>query len=122
MADLIACPPVDDAPFDAWCYDSINYGGGDGGQNALIFTIGLGDLVLNTSYGDPDAGEQLLRYVAGVGADGFPNPNYPTAGEDDCLGVASGQSCGNYFFSPSGAQLVQIFEEIASRIFTRITQ
>jgi hypothetical protein len=122
MADLLACPTQDDPPFDPWCYDSLNFAADEGGQNALIFTIGLGDLVTSTAYGDPDAGEQLLRYTAGVGVDGFPNPNYPTAGEDNCLGVPSGQSCGNYYFSPSGAQLITIFEEIASRIFTRLTQ
>lgn len=121
MADLVACPPDTTPPFDNWCRDSIDYGGGQGGQNALIFTIGLGDLVINTSYGDPDAGEQLLRYAANVGADGFPNPNFPNF-QDKCLGVPVGQSCGNYYFAPTGSQLVSIFEDIASRIFTRLTQ
>ena len=128
MADLVACPtrydPADVAAgrFDQWCLDSLNYAGGEGGQNALIFAIGLGDLVINTAYGDSDAGEQMLRYAAGVGADGFPNPHYPSLNTDDCVGAPSGQSCGNYYFAPSGAQLVQIFEDIASRIFTRLTQ
>ena len=34
-------------------------------------------------------------------------------------GIAT--SCGNYYFSPDGSGLVQVFEDIASRIFTRIT-
>jgi hypothetical protein len=78
-------------------------------------------LVTDTNLGDPDAGERLLRYVAGVGADAKPRPDFPGS-PDDCVGVPVGDDCGNYFFAPSGAQLVQIFEEIASRIFTRLTQ
>jgi hypothetical protein len=124
MADLVACPsrydPLD-TNFDPWCLDSLDYPSGDGGQDALIFTVGLGDLVINTAYGDPDAGEQLLRYVAGVGFDGHPNPNFGSIA-DECLVAPSGTDCGNYFFAPTGAQLIQIFEEIASRIFTRLTQ
>ena len=124
MADLVACPtkydPAD-PEFDNWCRDSLNYGAGEGGQNALIFTIGLGPLVINTNLGDPDAGEQLLRYAAGVGADGKPNPLFGGS-LDDCNGIGNGISCGNYYFAPTGAQLVQIFEDIASRIFTRLTQ
>jgi hypothetical protein len=33
-----------------------------------------------------------------------------------------GTSCGNYYFAPSGDQLITIFEDIADRIFTRIIQ
>jgi hypothetical protein len=124
MADLVACPSrydVLDPNFDPWCLDGINYGAGDGGQDALIFTIGLGAQVINTAYGDPDAGEQLLRYVAGVGFDGYPDPNFAGIA-DECLTAPSATDCGNYFFAPSGAQLIQIFEEIASRIFTRLVQ
>jgi hypothetical protein len=129
MADLVACPtkydPLD-LQFDDWCLDSLNYAAGEGGQNALIFTIGLGPLTVETNLGDPDAGEQLMRYVAGVGADARPDPNFPGS-LDDCNGVppstpANPRSCGNYYFAPTGAQLIQIFEDIASRIFTRLTQ
>jgi hypothetical protein len=65
-----------------------------------------------------------LRYVAGAGDDG--NPATPS-GLDPCwdsiLGQpkAVGTSCGNYYFSPTGGGLMQVFEAIASRIFTRIT-
>ena len=124
MADLVACPTKyvpPDPEFDNWCRDSLNYGAGEGGQDALIFTIGLGPLVTSTNLGDPDAGEQLLRYAAGVGADGKPNPNFPGS-LDDCNGVPIGTSCGNYYNAPTGAELIQIFEDIASRIFTRLTQ
>jgi hypothetical protein len=67
---------------------------------------------------EQDQGEKLLRYIAGVGDDG--DPDTPAA-YDPCLGVATGNSCGNYYFSEEGSDLMPIFEAIASRIFTRIT-
>ncbi len=86
------------------------------GQSAAIFTIGLGNQVLRTS-GNPHKpdGGALLRYIAAVGDDGDPATD-PCAGETDYT-----QWCGNYYFSPSGAQLDQVFADIASRLFTRLT-
>jgi hypothetical protein len=88
----------------------------------VIFSIGLGDLMINNpcwpGYGgscDPDLGEQLLRYAAAVGDDG-------DAATDPCNGVSAGRDCGNYYFAPTGAGLLRVFEAIASRIFTRLTQ
>ena len=63
-------------------------------------------------------GEELLRYIAGIGDDG--NPGTPPA-SDPCELAGIGESCGNYYFSPTGAGLLEVFEAIASRIFTRIT-
>jgi hypothetical protein len=94
-----------------------------GGQGAVIFTIGLGDAMINNTcdpmYGgtcDADLGEEMMRYVAAVGDDNNP-------ATDPCASVASGTTpgCGNYYFSPSGAGLLKVFEAIASRIFTRLT-
>jgi hypothetical protein len=94
-----------------------------GGQGAVVFTIGLGDLVTNNATCDPvaypggceeDSGEKLLRYIAAVGDDGDPTT-------DDCDGVGTGNSCGNYYFAEEGFELEAVFEAIASRIFTRIT-
>ncbi|HJX41680.1 MAG TPA: hypothetical protein VJ345_09475, partial [Anaerolineales bacterium] len=92
------------------------------GQGAVIFSIGLGDLMINStacdaSYGgscESDLGESLLRYVAAVGDDGNP-------ATDPCSSIGAGNSCGNYYFSPTGSGLLKVFEAIASRIFTRIT-
>jgi hypothetical protein len=92
------------------------------GQGAVIFSIGLGDLMINStacdaSYGgscEPDLGESLLRFVAAVGDDGDP-------ATDPCNTIGTGNSCGNYYFSPTGSGLLKVFEAIASRIFTRIT-
>jgi hypothetical protein len=91
------------------------------GQGAVVFTIGLGEKLINDDKCDPahlggceeDQGEKLLRYIAAIGDDGDP-------GTDPCSGVSKGLSCGNYYFSPTGAGLLQVFEAIASRIFTRI--
>jgi hypothetical protein len=114
-ADFVGCP-------DAESFDPLLTDCTDDGQGAVIFTIGLGDLMINstacdTSY-DPtcesDLGEKLLRYIAAVGDDGDP-------GTDPCSSIAVGTSCGNYYFSPTGSGLLKVFEAIASRIFTRIT-
>ena len=95
----------------------------------------------NPVYGDPDAAEQLLRYIADVGDDGDLSTG-PCLGEKnadptqylvspwgtlvtplDFAGRASrlGLQCGNYYYAPSASQLEQIFLEIAGRIFTRIS-
>jgi hypothetical protein len=63
---------------------------------------------------EPDTGEQLLRYIADVGDDGDPT----TA---PCAPAGLGADCGNYYYSPTGSGLLEVFEAIASRIFTRIT-
>lgn len=66
-------------------------------------------------YGAVNLGEPLLRYIAAVGEDGDRTT-------DPCNGVSSLQSCGNYFYTHDAAQLQTIFEDIASRIYTRINQ
>ncbi|HAX71792.1 MAG TPA: VWA domain-containing protein [Anaerolineales bacterium] len=73
------------------------------GQGVTVYTIGLGNLLQNASKGDPDAGEQLLIYVA------------ETAG-----GVNANH--GFYSFTPDADGLEAIFLEIASNIFTRLSQ
>jgi hypothetical protein len=110
MADFVGCPdPTETQP--PACSTTA-----PGGQGVVIFAIGLGDLVINNAVGDPDTGEQLLRYVADAGDDGD-SGSLP----DPCASAATGDDCGNYYFSPTGAGLIQVFEAIASRIFTRIT-
>jgi hypothetical protein len=85
------------------------------------------------NYGDEDAGEQLLRYVADVGddgrldtgpcLDGNNNRNSTTKADPDGRAddAGLGLQCGNYYFAPDAGELERIFLEIAGRIFTRIT-
>lgn len=84
----------------------------------MIFAIGLGKNVTENpgDLSEPRAGEFLLRYIADVGTDGLPN-NDPFCNPDP----GKGESCGNYYFAPEGDDLIAVFEDIASRIFTRIT-
>ena len=119
-----------------------------------LFTIGLGKNMVcsngtytppsngqpatcsgpNPVYGDPDAGEQLLRYIADMGDDGnmATGPCLDTLapfrdggtkiepnGRGDDIGL--GLQCGNYYFAPDASELERIFLEIAGRIFTRIS-
>jgi hypothetical protein len=87
------------------------------GQGAVIFTIGLGNAILALD-ADQTApyGGYLLRYVAAVGDDGDPDSD-PCEGETDFS-----INCGNYYFSASGSGLAEVFDAIASRIFTRLTK
>jgi hypothetical protein len=105
MADFVGCYPVNPA---ADC--------GSTGQGAVIFAIGLGDGVLDDTneVNSKPYGASLLRYIAAVGDDGNPATN-------PCSTVSDpSEWCGNYYFSPEGPGLTRIFEDIASRIFTRI--
>jgi hypothetical protein len=93
------------------------------GDEIAIYAIGLGDAAKPPDYD----GEELLRYMANIGDDNFRNP--PDAFDplddyidDPCKGIAPQTSCGQYYYSPDGAGLIQIFEKVAGSIFTRITQ
>jgi len=112
MADFVGCYPTQQS---AAC-------GSTQGQGAVIFTIGLGNGVLDTVHevnGLP-YGAALLRYIAAVGDDG-------DAATDLCENYWDNPSeweewCGNYYFSPEGDQLSAVFQDIASRIFTRLNR
>jgi len=105
MADFSACSPVSPA---AGCNSA--------GQGAVVFSVGLGGQVLSVDSEGRPYGASLLRYVAAVGDDGDP-------ATDLCASVGDPRAwCGNYYFSPTGSQLDRVFEDIASRIFTRIAQ
>jgi hypothetical protein len=69
-------------------------------QEALIFTIGLGEQVKTVEPFDDNgdgAGEQLLKYAADIGG-------------------------GKYYFAPTGNKLREIFLDIAQNLATRLTQ
>jgi len=61
-----------------------------------------------------DDGEEMLRYMADIGTSGTRNPT-------DCATAPQQENCGQYYFVSSASQLIPVFEDIASRIFTRIT-
>jgi hypothetical protein len=84
------------------------------GNGAVIFTIGLGDAVVNYDRGGPDpkVGGELLQFIAAV-ADGFP-------GADPCESFDPTENCGNYYFVKEVSELEAVFEEIASRIYTKL--
>jgi len=117
MADFVGCLDSTSATHPGSCAAlAPSYG-----QGAVIFSIGLGELVTSNTSCDPfwgscdaDAGEQLMRYAAAVGDDGDPTT-------DLCAAAGVGVDCGNYYYSPTGSGLLEVFEAIASRIFTRIT-
>jgi Flp pilus assembly protein TadG len=106
MADFVGCLPMNTA---AGCNGTV-------GQGAVIFTIGLGEGVVDASHEAHSRpyGASLLRYIAAVGDDGDP-------ATDLCTGHADyTEWCGNYYYSPEGPGLTRIFEDVASRIFTRL--
>jgi hypothetical protein len=77
------------------------------GNEIAIYSIGLNV--------DGGVAEQFLRYVAAVGDDG-------DRVTDPCASTTANTSCGQYYYAPGGARLYAIFEDIASRIYTRISQ
>jgi len=92
------------------------------GEDIAIYTIGLGQAASPPDYD----GEEMLRYIANIGDENVRNP-VPDIPNDDfvpdpCDGAAHQTSCGNYYYSPTGAYLEQIFEKIAGSIFTRISK
>ncbi len=81
------------------------------GNDIAIYSVGFGDAVaFNTG-----AGESLLRYMAAVGDDG----NRET---DPCRGIAAKHKCGQYYFAQNPSDLLPAFQDIATRIYTKISE
>ena len=78
------------------------------GNELAIYTIRLGSMSVGSA-------EPFLRYMAAVGDDGDRTT-------DPCASVAANTSCGQYYNAPTSDRLLPIFEDIASRIYTRLTQ
>jgi hypothetical protein len=51
-----------------------------------------------------------------------PPTGWPDQTTDNHQMVAPGVSCGNYFNAPGQTELAEVFNEIASRMFTRLSQ
>ncbi len=83
------------------------------GDDIAVYAIGLGDI--------GDVSTKLLRYMALIGIEGRRDTT------DPCLDQFGNPRpnetwCGQYYYASGGADLTPIFEDIASRIFTRISQ
>ncbi len=112
-ADLVSCPAK---VADSNCHNN------NTGQAAIMFSIGLGDYVFNStneSGGNP-YGDTLLRYIGAVGDDGDPTTDPCSTVPVDPTVVS--YNCGNYFFTQTGSGLNSVFSEIASRVYTRLTR
>jgi hypothetical protein len=119
-ADTLGCYQLANPDQSAYCA-----AGGINGFEALIFTIGLGDKLVNgncdawyAANGETchlDKGERLLRYIAAVGDDGNPL-------SDLCDGKPNKDWCGNYYFVNNASELDPVFEDIGKRVYTKITQ
>jgi Flp pilus assembly protein TadG len=101
-------------------------------QNVLIFSIGLGDLVKSS---DPQflfdlaTGEPVLapspdppHDIGPVRCDDVTNEACWGAGEQAMRYAAEKVGRGHYYFAPTGAQLEEIFLDIAQNLATRLTQ
>jgi hypothetical protein len=82
---------------------------GPAGANVAVYAIGLGSPVASGN------AQALLRYMAAVGDDGDRQT-------DPCAGMPNATSCGNYYYAAKGAQLQAVFEDIAKRVFTRLSK
>jgi hypothetical protein len=124
--------------------DSAGLSPEEGGDFIAIFTIGLGNELINgrprTDLEPPNAldqpwhGETLLRYIADVGDNGhrdgiFGEPVDPdSSSTSECENKPHGEvdgidpTCGNFYFAPDANGLQTIFAEIASRMFTRVAR
>lgn len=124
LADLLGCYQYINDDQSGYCKTFLdNYQPGGlalDGFEALIFTIGMGDKMINGTC-DPyartcyeDLGERVLRYIAAVGDDGNPL-------SDLCDGKPQKTNCGNYYFAETALDLDPVFTDIAKRVYTRIT-
>jgi hypothetical protein len=86
-----------------------------GGNEISIYTIGLGAAGNDPFNPSDPIGERLLRYMAAVGDDGDRQT-------DPCQGFGPRQTCGQYYYAPTGDALQGIFMDIATRIYTRISE
>jgi Flp pilus assembly protein TadG len=77
------------------------------GNDIAIYSVGFGDIAA--------LGEPLLRYMAAVGDDGDRNT-------DPCVGVPAKHKCGQYYFAQNPSDLLPVFQDIASRIYTKISE
>mgnify|MGYP005846446339 FL=1 len=107
--------------------------GGTPGNFIAMFALLFGEQVLNEPTAAP-----LMRYIADAGDNGFIDNNlqqdwrdnrqfdggdYTRYGDPDvCEGKPQTEQCGQYYYARDLADLTQVFEDIASRMFTRLAR
>ncbi len=92
------------------------------GLEAVIFTVGIGDEVVSLAAsepGDPPAGAFFLRYLAALGDDN--DPTTDPCRNEPYVPTGNRQKCGNYFWLRQGSDVREVLDEIARRIFTRLS-
>jgi hypothetical protein len=83
------------------------------GNDITIFTVGLGN--------DAAFGSDLLRYMASVGDDGNRDTNPCSTIVEDAAHKGK-TNCGNYYYAAGPEDLAPVFDSIASRIYTKISE
>jgi hypothetical protein len=143
------CTPQGHYDADDYARDMADFAGlaevapGKPGNFIAMFSVAFGDDVVNE-----DTGAPLLRYIADAGDNGFidnnlqqdlredrdPMPDYPIAGpypasygdSDPCDTPAFRADprawCGQYYFASDVSSLTKVFEDIAGRLFTRLSR
>jgi hypothetical protein len=144
-------PTICDPNYDAHDYvmDQADLAGlstDQGGNFVTMFSIGFGDdpqAGVYDEYGAYGLGEQLMRYISDAGddgnidneaqeallhgaTDGLPDPcSEWDNGSGQWVPLPLGEDCGQYYAVADAAdpnQLRDVFRDIASRLFTRITR
>lgn len=146
-ADNVECTVAGHYDADDYARDMADFAGlievvpgGKQGNFIAMFAIGFGDEVAQEQTAAP-----LLRYIADAGDNGFIDNNvqqdlredrnpvhtYPIGGPypdyygqpDVCEGVSDPTKwCGQYYYAADLDKLIEVFEEIASRMFTRLSR
>jgi hypothetical protein len=115
------CPPGSTSTTASGPYSVEDYAFDMVDAAALLYTtnpnepMGEDMVIYSVALGAASAQPQVLRYMANLGEDG-------DRANDSCTGQPATSNCGNYYYAPTGAYLDQIFESIASRIFTKISR
>ncbi|NLX11020.1 MAG: hypothetical protein GXY36_15335 [Chloroflexi bacterium] len=131
------CGPTGSYDADDYARDMADFAGlsevedGVPGNFISMFAIAFGDDVINEATGAP-----LLRYIADAGDNGFIDNNLEQDWRDDknvnnsddfgnpdvCEGKAPTEQCGQYYYATDLAALNRVFEDIASKLFTRLSR
>lgn len=99
------------------------------GNFIAMFAIGFGSEIANSAKAAYPVAMPLLHYIADAGDNGVINNRWesqwrgqPRTG-DPCEDVTNPtQWCGQYYYANDLASLEQVFEDIASRLFTRLSR